>query len=141
MTAPAGIFWTGWPVEPDGNCDIVFALLHWFEIAATVLPGPRHIGYSMHAVIGLLTNSMSYQLRDAGASQGFRWGEGTMGTVIDFVARRAERTIEQHVAAGGGTATVIILPVIRIERLVDAPIKRIKRSPAGGKRRRRARQS
>jgi hypothetical protein len=70
MTAPAGIFWTGWPVEPDGNCDIVFALLHWFEIAATVLPGPRHIGYSLHAVIGLLTNSMSYQLRDAGASQG-----------------------------------------------------------------------
>jgi hypothetical protein len=64
-----------------------------------------------------------------------------MGTVIDFVARRAERTIEQHVAAGGGTATIIILPVIRIERLVDAPLKRIKRSPAGGKRRRRARQS
>ena len=64
-----------------------------------------------------------------------------MGTVIDFVARRAERTIEQHVAAGGGTATIIILPVIRIERLVDAPTKRIKGPPAGGKRRRRARQS
>ena len=64
-----------------------------------------------------------------------------MGTVIDFAARRAERATEQHVAVGGGTATIIILPVIRIERLVDAPTKRIKGSPAGGKRRRRARQS
>ena len=64
-----------------------------------------------------------------------------MGTVIDFAARRAERATEQHVAVGGGSATIIILPVIRIERLVDAPTKRIKRPPAGGKRRRRARQS
>ena len=64
-----------------------------------------------------------------------------MGTVIDFAARRAERAPEQHVARGGGTATIIILPVIRIERLVDAPTKRIKRPPAGGKRRRRARES
>ena len=64
-----------------------------------------------------------------------------MGTVIDFAARRAERVIERHVAAEGGTATIIILPVIRIERLPEAPTKRIKGSPAGGKRRRRARQS
>jgi hypothetical protein len=65
-----------------------------------------------------------------------------MGTVIDFAARRAERApSEPHVAVGGGTATIIILPVIRIERMLDAPTKRIKRSPAGGKRRRRARQS
>ncbi|MBV8747007.1 MAG: hypothetical protein JO134_18380 [Xanthobacteraceae bacterium] len=64
-----------------------------------------------------------------------------MGTVIDFAARRAERATERHVAVGGGNATIIILPVIRIERLVDAPTKRIKRPPAGGKRRRRARQS
>jgi hypothetical protein len=28
------------------------------------------MGYSLDAVMGLLTNSMSYQLRDAGASQG-----------------------------------------------------------------------
>jgi hypothetical protein len=99
------------------------------------------MGYSLNPVMGLLTNSMSYQLRDAGASQGFRWGEGTMSTVIDFAARRAERATERPVAEGGGSATIIILPVIRIERLVDAPAKRIKRPAAGGKRRRRARQS
>jgi hypothetical protein len=64
-----------------------------------------------------------------------------MGTVIDFAARRAERVTERHVAVGGGTATIIILPVIRIERLPEAPTKRIKGAPAGGKRRRRARQS
>ena len=64
-----------------------------------------------------------------------------MSRVIDFAARRAERVTERHVAEGGGSATIIILPVIRIERLADAPAKRIKRPPASGKRRRRARQS
>ena len=64
-----------------------------------------------------------------------------MGTVIDFAARRAERATEQHVAVGGGTATIIILPVIRIERMIEAPDDGLKRPPAGRKRRRRARQS
>ncbi len=54
---------------------IVFALLHCLEIAATVLPGPRHMGYSLPAVMGLLTNSLSYQQRDAGASQGSGGGK------------------------------------------------------------------
>ncbi len=64
-----------------------------------------------------------------------------MGTVIDFAARRAERVSERHVAVEGDTATIIILPVIRIERLPEAPPKRVKGTSAGGKRRRRARQS
>jgi hypothetical protein len=79
MTAPAGIFLIAWPVDRDGECDIVFALLHSFEIAVTVLPGPRHMGYSLDAVMGLLTNSMSYQRRDAGASQGVPVGGRNYG--------------------------------------------------------------
>ena len=45
-----------------------------------------------------------------------------MGTVITFpAARRAERATERQIAAGGATATIIILPVIRIERMIEAP--------------------
>jgi hypothetical protein len=65
-----------------------------------------------------------------------------MGTVITFpAARRAERGSERPVVAEGVTATIVILPVVRIERLVEMPGDGFKRPPAGGKRRRRARPS
>ena len=69
-------------------------------------------------------------------------GAKTMGTVITFpAARRAERASERQIAGAGATATIMILPVIRIERMIEAPDDGLKRPPAGGKRRRRARQS
>ena len=37
------------------------------------------MGYSLDAVMGLLTNSMSYQRRDAGASQGVPVGGRNYG--------------------------------------------------------------
>jgi hypothetical protein len=65
-----------------------------------------------------------------------------MGTLIAFpIARRAERASERHPAVAGQTATIMILPVIRIERLDETPVDSLKRPPAGRKRRRRARQS
>jgi hypothetical protein len=63
-----------------------------------------------------------------------------MGTVIAFpVARRTERASARHLAAAGQEATIIILPVIRIERMDDASADNLKRPPAGRKRRRRSR--
>jgi hypothetical protein len=65
-----------------------------------------------------------------------------MGTVITFpAARRAERASERQIAGAGATATIMILPVIRVERMNEAPDDGLKRPPAGRKRRRRARQS
>lgn len=69
-------------------------------------------------------------------------GAKAMGTVITFpAARRAERASERQVAGAEATATIMILPVIRIERMIEAPDDGLKRPPAGRKRRRRARQS
>jgi len=63
-----------------------------------------------------------------------------MGTVINFPeVRRGER--EYH-PAPGMTATVTILPVVRIERLSDQPPNEASTGPAaapGRRRRRRAR--
>lgn len=61
-----------------------------------------------------------------------------MGTIITFPeARRAEecRASTEH----NGPATIIILPVIRIERYVDEPTEKLPEAPraAGRKRRRR----
>ncbi|MFO1100270.1 MAG: hypothetical protein U1E81_18910 [Xanthobacteraceae bacterium] len=65
-----------------------------------------------------------------------------MGTVISFPgARRSDesRASEEH----HGPATIIILPVIRIERYVDEPKVKAPASPrsAGRKRRRRSSRS
>jgi len=98
---------------------------------------------SVACVIALLTNSLSYQQRGArGVPQGFAAGAKTMGTVVAFpAARRAERASERQIAEAGATATIMILPVIRIERMSDTPDDGLKRPPAGRRRRRRARQS
>jgi len=70
------------------------------------------------------------------------WGRG-MGTVINFpAARRPERAIK--LVASRKTARVVILPVIRIERPLEAaPDERPKPRATGAarKRRRRARRS
>jgi hypothetical protein len=67
-----------------------------------------------------------------------------MGTVISFPA--VERTVRasRAIADKSESATVIILPVIRIERYVDEPIGGFEpraRSNAGRRRRRRATRS
>jgi hypothetical protein len=65
-----------------------------------------------------------------------------MGTVINFPeARRIERTSAQTLAT---PATIMILPVIRIERMTDGPAEQMpprSDSGTGRKRRRRARRS
>jgi len=66
-----------------------------------------------------------------------------MGTVINFPeVQRSER--ERHGASLGESATIMILPVIRIERLSDQPPDEISTGPnaaPGRRRRRRARRS
>ncbi len=64
-----------------------------------------------------------------------------MGTVINFPeARRGERD-----GLGGAreTATIMILPVVRIERPTDVPLDEVSRNntQGGRKRRRRSRRS
>jgi len=62
-----------------------------------------------------------------------------MGAVITFPEGRAVRAAPMH--AAGASATVIILPVIRIEREDEAPsgtATETTKSPSGPKRRRRA---
>lgn len=66
-----------------------------------------------------------------------------MGTVINFPeVRRSERDV--HRAAAGESATIMILPVIRIERINDQPPDEVSTGPhaaSGRRRRRRARRS
>jgi len=63
-----------------------------------------------------------------------------MGAVITFPeARRLVRELPLHAPRDG--ATVIILPVVRVERAADAPpgtCSETPKTPSGGKRRRRA---
>jgi hypothetical protein len=63
-----------------------------------------------------------------------------MGTVINFPeARRSER---ERLMSAPETATIMILPVVRIERPSDRPPDELSRTNVGGrKRRRRARRS
>ena len=64
-----------------------------------------------------------------------------MGTVINFPeARRSER---DRLVGTPETATIMILPVVRIERPVEPPPDELTRTdmPGGRKRRRRARRS
>ena len=67
-----------------------------------------------------------------------------MGTIINFPeARRVERELA-NLAAGRETATIMILPVVRIERSEDGPPDLVPtrgNDAAGRKRRRRARRS
>lgn len=57
-----------------------------------------------------------------------------MGTVITFPA---ERCSARHGASGGEDATVIILPVVRIERYDDAPSGGLEPAASAASRRKR----
>ena len=65
-------------------------------------------------------------------------GNGAMGIIINFPEARREL---RDAAGGGETATIMILPVVRIERPNDQPPSEASGNPAGRKRRRRARRS
>ncbi len=62
-----------------------------------------------------------------------------MGTVISFPP--AERPVRsaRSIADRPESATVIILPVIRIERYIDTPVDDVAPAPGGSPRRRRRR--
>ena len=62
-----------------------------------------------------------------------------MGTVIDFPARRRIARESMPAAEAARSATIIILPVIRIERIGDEPYGGVPTgaSAASGRRRRR----
>ena len=62
-----------------------------------------------------------------------------MGTVINFP--EARRELRDVVGGAGETATIMILPVVRIERPTDQPPSEASGNQAGRKRRRRARRS
>lgn len=65
-------------------------------------------------------------------------GYGAMGTIINFPeGRRAARELQSV----GETATIMILPVVRIERPNDSPPNEASANGHGRKRRRRARRS
>ncbi len=65
-------------------------------------------------------------------------GNGAMGIVINFPEGR--RDLRDAVGVGE-TATIMILPVVRIERPTDQPPNEASGTAAGRKRRRRARRS
>ena len=62
-----------------------------------------------------------------------------MGTVIRFPDQRRKARANEQTRERTATATVVILPVIRIERHVDSTTERIDRRARvmGGRRRRR----
>ena len=62
-----------------------------------------------------------------------------MGTVINFPEGR--RDMRELQVGAGETATIMILPVVRIERPTDQPPTEASGNQAGRKRRRRARRS
>lgn len=62
-----------------------------------------------------------------------------MGTVVNFPEGR--RDMRELQVGAGETATIMILPVVRIERPTDQPPTEASGNQAGRKRRRRARRS
>jgi hypothetical protein len=64
-----------------------------------------------------------------------------MGTVISFPASGHAGTASRSTEARSESATVIILPVVRIERMVDAPTDGCEPETSSGARRRRRRRS
>jgi hypothetical protein len=60
-----------------------------------------------------------------------------MGTVINLFERRPATRAEDNAERRAGPATVVILPVIRIERYEDAPAGRIGTRATSVRRRRR----
>jgi hypothetical protein len=62
-----------------------------------------------------------------------------MGTIINFP--EARRNMREILGGAGETATIMILPVVRIERPTDQPPNEASSNQAGRKRRRRARRS
>ena len=141
MTAAAGIFSTKRPFDRAESavplCSRRYTTLKSYRQSDAGIARSAVCLFGYGTVNQLVVLSMG---ATRGASRGSRWGEKTMGTVIAFpVARRAERVSARYVAAEGPMATIIILPVIRIERMDDAPADNFKRPPAGRKRRRRSR--
>ena len=144
MTAAEAFSRSASSLNPPGAAPgIVFATLHRprnrLSVATRAL---LDRGYQSRALSYCYVGVVLSTARREGRRKGFAVGAKTMGTVITFpAARRAERASERQIAAAGATATIMILPVIRIERMIEAPDDGLKRSPAGRKRRRRARQS
>jgi hypothetical protein len=64
-----------------------------------------------------------------------------MGTVISFPAAAHAGTASRSVVARSEPATVIILPVIRIERFTDQPTDGCEPATSSGARRRRRRRA
>jgi hypothetical protein len=64
-----------------------------------------------------------------------------MGTVISFPAVERTARTSKSIAGQSESATVIILPVIRIERHVDEPAGGIEPETGSGARRRRRRRA
>jgi hypothetical protein len=62
-----------------------------------------------------------------------------MGTVIGFPEREQRTRAKRLIAAKSESATVIILPVIRIERFIDEPEHTVTRSQRRRRRRRASR--
>jgi hypothetical protein len=60
-----------------------------------------------------------------------------MGTVINLSERRPAVRANDNIARNAGSATVVILPVIRIERYDDAPAIGVGNRAAPVRRRRR----
>ena len=60
-----------------------------------------------------------------------------MGTIIDFPADAASRRLGTDGASRDGTATILILPVVRIERDIDKTSGRSGPEEGAGRRRRR----
>jgi hypothetical protein len=64
-----------------------------------------------------------------------------MGTVISFPASAQAGAVSRSIEARSESATVIILPVVRIERCADAPTDDCEPATSSGARRRRRRRS
>jgi hypothetical protein len=88
-----------------------------------------------------LTLRISNQGEERSTACGRQAGESDMGTVISFPA--AERAVRgsRLIAGKPESATVIILPVIRIERYVDEPTGDFEPTASSGPRRRRRRRA
>jgi hypothetical protein len=64
-----------------------------------------------------------------------------MGTVISFPAAGSIPRASRAIAAESGGATVVILPVVRIERYDEEPGENFKREASAPSRRRRRRRA
>jgi hypothetical protein len=70
-----------------------------------------------------------------------RGGDNDMGTVISFPAAGSIARGSRSIAVQSGGATVVILPVVRIERYREEPIGNFKHEASTTPRRRRRRRA